>query len=101
MNGEDEVRQPRKQKKNRKKLSKRGIIQIVAAVVVLFIMLILFIYTNNTRFRTFVETHIFRREVHENNLPEISISRGTHVYAYNGRIITLEQNTLRSFRKKC
>ncbi|MCL2354339.1 MAG: DUF5711 family protein [Oscillospiraceae bacterium] len=93
---------PNKSKKEKVKndIDKRRVIKIsIAVFIALLIMVILFIYSNNENFRSFMDTHIFRREVHENNLPEIQIGRNTHVFAHNGNIFTFEQNTLRAFSR--
>ncbi|MCL2384083.1 MAG: DUF5711 family protein [Oscillospiraceae bacterium] len=100
MNKEKKPKSEEGKKRPKIKIDKKKAIRIAIIVsVILLIMTLLFVYTNNENFRSWVDTHIFRREVHEGTLPYINIGRNTHIYAYNGSIITLEQNTLRSFNR--
>jgi len=99
MIGEDEGQKVKKSKKKKRKSGKQKIVRIGLICALLLIVFGIVLYSNNENFRNFMGTHIFNREVHENNLPEIAINRNTHVFAHNGRIITLEQNMLRAYNR--
>ena len=97
--GEEQLQKSNVIRKTKKKDKRPKIILISIICIFLLTLLTIAIYRNSESFRSFMGRHILGREVHENNLPEITINRNTNIYAHNGRIITLEQNTLRGYNR--
>ena len=77
---------------NKKKIA--GLVTISCAIV-LFIILFLF-YLYNFSFRTWFDIHIFRKEIHSNNLATVSLNadEDQYFYAYDKYITVLNKNIL-------
>ncbi len=74
---------------------------IIAGIIILIILLILGVafYIGNTNFRTFVDRHILRKEIIQNNVASIDISalENPSIYAYNKYITILNKNILTTY----
>jgi len=90
------------QKQEKKPKNKKRVIRIsIGIFIVLLIIAAMLLYTKNDTFKGFCDRYIFKKEVYENNLPTIQIDSidSSHIYAYNGSIIILDQNSLKSYNK--
>ena len=74
---------------------------IIAGIIILIILLILGVafYIGNTNFRTFIDRHILRKEIIQNNVASIDISalENPSIYAYNKYITILNKNILTTY----
>lgn len=74
---------------------------IIVGTVILIILLILGIafYIGNISFRTFIDRHILRKEIIQNNVASIDISslENPSIYAYNKYITILNKNILTTY----
>ena len=83
--------------KNRKNLIKL----IIFIIIILIFGIIGTLYEKNSNVRTYIDKYIFHKEKHENNLPSILIetNNDANIYAYNGNIISLKNNTLTAYNQ--
>ena len=93
----DEYIGKKEKKLNKKKVFRTIILVIIIAVIITFIIL----YDNNRQFREISDKYIFRKEVHENNLPiiEYDSSKNNNIFAFDKYIGILEENTLKIYNQ--
>ena len=84
-------------KLNKKKIAKLIVLIICIALIVSSIIL----YIKNEEFRELLDRYVFRKEVYENNLPNIEIDSNKNIstFAYNKYISVLEENKLKIYNK--
>lgn len=84
-------------KLNKKKIAKLIVVIICIALIVSSIIL----YIKNEEFRELLDRYVFRKEVYENNLPNIEIDSNKNIstFAYNKYISVLEENKLKIYNK--
>ena len=84
-------------KLNKKKIAKLIVVIICIALIVSSIIL----YIKNEEFRELLDRNVFRKEVYENNLPNIEIDSNKNIstFAYNKYISVLEENKLKIYNK--
>lgn len=74
---------------------------IIVGIILLVILLIVGIafYIGNIEFRTFIDRHILRKEIIQNNVASIDIStlENPSIYAYNKYITILNKNILTTY----
>lgn len=88
--------------KQKTKSKKQKIIQLIIIIMIItLISTIAILYMKNEQFRDFFDKYILKKEVSEENLPEIErySLKETNIFAYNKYILTLEQNTLKFYNK--
>lgn len=77
--------------------SKKNVIKLIIFIVIILLFGIIgTLYEKNISVKTYVDKYIFHKEKYENNLPNILIetNNDANIYAYNGNIISLKNNTL-------
>lgn len=96
LNDNGRANKPKKEL-NKKKILKLVIILLCIALVVSFITL----YATNEKCREVFDKYVFRKEVQENNLPNIPIdsSKNSNVCTYDRYIGVLGQNVLKIYNK--
>ena len=84
-------------KLNKKKIAKLIVVIICIALIVSSIIF----YIKNEEFRELLDRYVFRKEVYENNLPNIEIDSNKNIstFAYNKYISVLEENKLKIYNK--
>ena len=84
-------------KLNKKKIAKLIVVIICIALIVSSIIF----YIKNEKFRELLDRYVFRKEVYENNLPNIEIDSNKNIstFAYNKYISVLEENKLKIYNK--
>lgn len=84
-------------KLNKKKIAKLIVVIICTALIVSSIVF----YIKNEEFRELLDRYVFRKEVYENNLPNIEIDSNKNIstFAYNKYISVLEENKLKIYNK--
>lgn len=84
-------------KLNKKKIAKLIVVIICIALIVTSIIF----YIKNEEFRELLDRYVFRKEVYENNLPNIEIDSNKNIstFAYNKYISVLEENKLKIYNK--
>src|SRR5574344_656404 len=83
-----------------KKLNKKKMAILAAALAVVLIIAIIFsIYVCNRNFRNFMDKYILRKSVKENSLPclEIKNIENMNIFAYDKYVVTLEKNRLKHY----
>lgn len=87
--------------KDRKINKKKVVKTIIIIICILLIISASILYTKNEKFREILDKYVFRKEVYENNLPNIKIDSGKNIsaYAYNKYISILEENKLKLYSK--
>lgn len=74
---------------------------IIASIILLIVLIIVGIafYIGNINFRTFIDRHILRKEIIQNNVASIDIStlENPSIYAYNKYITILNKNILTTY----
>lgn len=75
---------------------KKKIIIVLSILVLIAIIVIMGLYIGNRDVRLWIDRHILKKELTENELPSIRIedAEKIKVYAYNNYIATVENNTL-------
>lgn len=82
-----------------RKLNKKKIIILILAVLLIALMFTFFIlYKNNPNIRAFADKYIFRKNITENTLPQISIENNYN-YSFNDNIVCLNKNSLNFYNK--
>ena len=73
---------------------------MVIICIALIVSSIIF-YIKNEEFRELLDRYVFRKEVYENNLPNIEIDSNKNIstFAYNKYISVLEENKLKIYNK--
>ena len=96
LSGNERANKP-KRELNKKKVWKTVIAFLCIVLVISFIIL----YTTNEKCREVFDKYLFRKEVQENNLPNIEIdsSKNINVCTYGRFIGVLEQNVLNIYNK--
>lgn len=96
LNDNGKANKPKKEL-NKKKILKLVITLLCIALVISFITL----YATNEKCREVFDKYVFRKEVQENNLPNIPIdsSKNSNVCTYDRYIGVLEQNVLKIYNK--
>ena len=92
----DKVIKFRKDRKfNKKKLA----LLIVIIVLIILVITSAVIYNSNKNFRDFMDKHIFRKDVTEENVPiiEIDYNSNTNIFTYGKYICVLAENTLNEY----
>lgn len=92
----DKVIKFRKDRKfNKKKLA----LLIVIIVLIILVITSAIIYNSNKNFRDFMDKHIFRKDVTEENVPiiEIDYNSNTNIFTYGKYICVLAENTLNEY----
>ena len=84
-------------KLNKKKIAKLIVVIICIALIVSSIIF----YIKNEKIRELLDRYVFRKEVYENNLPNIEIDSNKNIstFAYNKYISVLEENKLKIYNK--
>ena len=85
-----------------KKINKKKVVKtLIIIICILLIISVAIFYTKNEKFRGILDKYVFKKEVYENNLPNIKIDSGKNVsaYAYNRYISILEENKLKLYSK--
>ena len=84
-------------KLNKKKIAKLIVVIICIALIVSSIIF----YIKNEKYRELLDRYVFRKEVYENNLPNIEIDSNKNIstFAYNKYISVLEENKLKIYNK--
>lgn len=75
-------------------------ITIISIIILIIILIIgIAVYIGNTEFRTFIDRHILRKEIIQNNVASIDISalENPSIYAYNKYITILNKNILTTY----
>lgn len=83
-----------------KELNKKRVIIVISICIFLLILLTIgIIYWFNASFRMFMDIHIFRKEIHSENLPSIEITsdEDQFFYAYDKYIAVLNKNILYTY----
>jgi len=81
------------------RLNKKKIFILISIILVLILFIIFTIlYSKNASFRGFFDKYIFRKNIVEGTLPEISYGN-SDVFAFDNQIISLENNILTFFNK--
>ena len=85
-----------KQEQQPKKLNvKKIIILIVIAILVIFVLVVTYLYTENERFRKWVDNEILPKEVRQGNTVEIELNQeNVQIFAVDKYIVTLQEKTL-------
>lgn len=75
---------------------KKKIIIILSSLVLVAVIVVIGLYTGNNSVRLWMDRHILKKNLAENELPSIRIedTEKTKVYAYSNYIATVENNTL-------
>lgn len=96
LNDNGKANKPKKEL-NKKKILKLVITLLCIALVISFITL----YATNEKCREVFDKYVFRKEVQENNLPNIPIdsSKNSNICTYDRYIGVLEQNVLKIYNK--
>lgn len=92
----DKVIKFRKDRKfNKKKLA----LLIVIIMLIILVITSAVIYNSNKNFRDFMDKHIFRKDVTEENVPiiEIDYNSNTNIFTYGKYICVLAENTLNEY----
>lgn len=91
-----------KQQKTKRPINKKKILKMIIAIAFIgLIIATIFLYTKNETVQAFLDKYIFNKEEYELKLPKIEIdsSNNLNIYAYNNRIVILEQNLLKVYNK--
>lgn len=83
-----------------KELNKKRVIIVISICIFLLILFIMgIIYCFNSSFRMLIDIHIFRKEIHSENLPSIEITsdEDQFFYAYDKYIAVLNKNVLYTY----
>ena len=83
-----------------KKLNKRKVIFSIIILLIIIILVVLSgIYITNAEFRNIIDTHIFRKNITEDNakLIQIQTEKSPHFYAFDKYVVKLEDNTLTKY----
>ena len=83
-------------KRHKKGAIKRGIFISLIFIVIIAFIVILGLYLGNSTVRLWMDKYIFHKDIGEENLPAIEIdeSEDTSIFAYDGYIATVANNTL-------
>ena len=86
-------------KKDRKFNKKKLALLIVIIVLIILVITSAVIYNSNKNFRDFMDKHIFRKDVTEENVPiiEIDYNSNTNIFTYGKYICVLAENTLNEY----
>lgn len=84
-----------KQEQPKKLNIKKIIILILIAIAVIFVLVITYLYTENERFRKWVDNEILPKEVQQGNTVEIELNQeNVQIFAVDKYIVTLQEKTL-------
>ncbi len=84
-----------KQEQYRKLNVKKMLILIVTVILVIFVLVITCLYTENERFRKWVDNEILPKEVQQGNTVEIELNQeNVQIFAVDKYIVTLQEKTL-------
>lgn len=84
---------------NINKQTKNKIIIITSAILIAILVILTALYIGNSEVRTFIDRHILRKQIEENNLTSIDLTsqENASIYAYNKYITVLSKNKLTTY----
>ncbi len=90
-----------KKDKNKKINKKKVLKAVIFGILLILIIAFVILYSSNDSVKKFCDKYVFKKEVYEENLPEISLDgiSTSNIYAYSTYVAVLKQNKLNLYNK--